>query len=161
VIDLSPLRGVSSAPKTISGGMSSSAVRPLVAERILDLGELLRGIGQVIVGMTGLNESLLSFPLTISGQAIVPAISVVPVHQTIEDEARRHIDEFYRRKREFLPQYSGKYVAFRDGRVVDSDVDKGVLARRFYKTYGYVPVCISKVDEKRRVVRAPTPRRRR
>lgn len=44
------------------------------------------------------------------------------------------IDEFY-----------GKYVAVYQGNIVDSDIDEGELALRFYRTFGYMPVYIHKV----------------
>lgn len=84
-----------------------------------------------------------------------------PVALPKKDEAQEHIDEFYRRKAELLADYEGKYVAFRDGKVLDSDLDRLTLARRFYGKYGYVPACIAKVSAETRVVRAPIPRRRR
>jgi hypothetical protein len=72
-------------------------------------------------------------------------------------EAMRTIEEFTRRQQEFLPQYAGLYVAFYQGRVVDSDVDRAALAQRFYARYGNVPVCIAKPGETPETIRLATP----
>lgn len=44
-----------------------------------------------------------------------------------------------------LDPYFGKFVAVYNGDIVDSDVDEGELALRFYRTFGYVPVYIHEV----------------
>jgi hypothetical protein len=72
-------------------------------------------------------------------------------------EAMQMIEEFTRRQQEFLPQYAGRYVAFTQGRVVDSDVDRTALAQRFYAHYGNVPVCIAKPGETPETIRLVTP----
>jgi hypothetical protein len=72
-------------------------------------------------------------------------------------EAMQTIEEFTRRQQEFLPQYAGHYVAFYQGRVVDSDVDRAALAQRFYARYGNVPVCIAKPGETPETIRLVTP----
>lgn len=95
---------------------------------------------------------------TVSGDKLILSLPA-PLPKT--DEAQAHIDEFYRRKAELLPYYEGKYVAFRDGKVLDSDLDRLPLARRFYGKYGYVSVCMAKVTAEGRIVRAPSPRRKR
>ena len=72
-------------------------------------------------------------------------------------EALRTIEEFTRRQQEFLPRYAGRYVAFYQGRVVDSDVDRAALAQRFYVRYGNVPVCLAKPGETPETIRLVTP----
>lgn len=72
-------------------------------------------------------------------------------------EAMRTIEEFTRRQQEFLPRYAGLYVAFYQGRVVDSDVNRAALAQRFYARYGNVPVCIAKPGETPETIRLVTP----
>ena len=42
-------------------------------------------------------------------------------------------------------RYAGLYVAVYNGDIVDSDPDEAVLADRFYRTFGYVPVLIHAV----------------
>jgi hypothetical protein len=42
-------------------------------------------------------------------------------------------------------RYAGLYVAVYNGDIVDSDPDEAVLAERFYRTFGYVPVLIHAV----------------
>ena len=44
-----------------------------------------------------------------------------------------------------IDEYYGQYVAVYHGNIVDSDLDEGELALRFYRTFGYVPVYIHKV----------------
>jgi hypothetical protein len=72
-------------------------------------------------------------------------------------EAMLTIQEFMRRQQEFLPRYAGLYVAFYQGRVVDSDVDRSTLAQRFYAQYGNVPVCIAKPGVTPETIRVVTP----
>ena len=55
------------------------------------------------------------------------------------------------------PRYRGRYVAFFEGRVVDSDEEKGRLARRVYERYGYVPIYIDLVAPDERRVEVPSP----
>jgi len=76
------------------------------------------------------------------------------------------LSAFKKEKRAFLSmkenlnkQYVGKYVAVYRGNVVDSDIDESALICRFYKTHGKVPVYIDKVEEKKKVLKVPTPRR--
>ena len=153
---LSPLATISSVPKTgvISGGLS--VVGPLIGGAMSNVGALLWRMGHIVVHPVRISGGSLSISPVVSGGVVVYRFPRI-----VEDEAQKCIDEFYRRKMELLRDYEGEYVAFRDGRVIDSDVDRVALARRFYKTYGYVAVCISKVEKERRVVRAPAPRPKR
>lgn len=52
----------------------------------------------------------------------------------------------------FLEPYRNKFIACRDGKIVDSDEDFAVLVRRFFGTYGDVPVYITKVGEDEPIV---------
>lgn len=45
----------------------------------------------------------------------------------------------------FLEQYRGRFVASRDGRIVDSDDDFVALTHRFFENFGDVPVYITKI----------------
>ena len=55
------------------------------------------------------------------------------------------------------PKYKGKYIAVFRGNIVGYDKDKGRLARRVYKKYGYIPIYIGKVTLKERLVEIPSP----
>jgi len=57
-----------------------------------------------------------------------------------------------------LEKYEGKYVAILGEKIVDVDEDKRKLAKRVYGKYGYRPIYIEKVGEKK-PVRLPAPRR--
>lgn len=73
------------------------------------------------------------------------------------ERAIRTILEFNQIKNQLGIRYAGLYVAFYNGDVVDSDVSRSELARRFYERYGNVPVCISKVSEDQEVIQVATP----
>jgi hypothetical protein len=73
------------------------------------------------------------------------------------EQALRTIAEFERVKGQLASQYAGRYVAFMEGQVVDSDVDRASLAQRFYEQRGNVPVCIARVSEGREIIRITTP----
>jgi len=59
------------------------------------------------------------------------------------------------------PRYQGKYVAVRDGLILDVDDDKVELAKRVYDKHGYVPIYIDRVQEKARIYEIPSPEIRR
>ncbi len=46
-----------------------------------------------------------------------------------------------------LEQYRGRFVASRNGRIVDSDEDFAVLWERFFTTFGDVPAYITKIGD--------------
>jgi len=73
------------------------------------------------------------------------------------EQALRTIAEFERVKGQLASRYAGRYVAFFNGQVVDSDWDRSTLAQRFYEKNGNVPVCISKVSEDRETIQITTP----
>jgi hypothetical protein len=65
-----------------------------------------------------------------------------------------HDVEFQRQKEAFnnippaiLEPYQGRFVAVRNGEIVDSDIDLATLTGRFFHQYGDVPVFITKVGE--------------
>jgi hypothetical protein len=84
-------------------------------------------------------------------------IERVNVYIAQREQAVRIIAEFQQMKGRLAAQYAGRYVAFYQGRVVDSDTDRAVLARRFYQEYGNVPVCIMKVSDQEETIRITTP----
>ena len=73
------------------------------------------------------------------------------------EQALRTITEFEQIKNHLYARYAGRYVAFYNGDVVDSDVSRSEVARRFYERYGNVPVCISKVSEEQETIQNTTP----
>lgn len=52
---------------------------------------------------------------------------------------------FHQIPQSVVDEHYGKYIAVYGGNIVDSDLDEGELALRFYRTFGYVPVYIHKV----------------
>jgi hypothetical protein len=51
-------------------------------------------------------------------------------------------------KPSLLAEYSGQFIAFEDGRILDFDSNERQLAQRVYKAYGYRDLLIVKVLEK-------------
>lgn len=85
-----------------------------------------------------------------------PVVSV-DAYIAQREQALRTIAEFERVKGQLASQYAGRYVAFMDGQVVDSDRDRSTLAHRFYEQYGNVPVCIANVSEEPETIQITTP----
>lgn len=75
------------------------------------------------------------------------SITAVPwLREDIEDAPFwKEVSAFNQLPQTLIDEYFGKYVAVYRGNIVDSDVDEGELALRFYRTFGYVPVYIHKV----------------
>ena len=57
------------------------------------------------------------------------------------------------------PNYSDKYVAVVEGKIVDTDRDKIPLAKRVYGKHGYIPMYIGKVIETERTLEYTSPER--
>jgi hypothetical protein len=57
------------------------------------------------------------------------------------------------------PNYSDKYVAVVGGKIVDTDRDKILLAKRVYSKHGYIPMYVGKVTETERTLEYPSPER--
>ncbi len=51
----------------------------------------------------------------------------------------------------FLSPHRGRFVAVRNGEIMDSDTELAALTNRFFGQHGDVPVYIGKVDEKLKV----------
>ena len=85
--------------------------------------------------------------------------AVLRFQQYIEqrEQAMKAIEEFHQIKGLFASHHAGRYVAFYRGEVVDSDIDRKALAKRFQMKYGNVPVCIAKVSEDRETIQIVTP----
>ena len=60
-------------------------------------------------------------------------------------------------EKDLLEDYKGKFVAVFKGKVVGSDESIQKLAKKVYKKYGYIPLYVQKVGE-RRSIRMPSPR---
>lgn len=77
------------------------------------------------------------------------------VEQLIADYLReqRHrylmseMERFRLQHASLRPQYEGQYIAMRDGRVIDHDVDGGILYSRLREQYGDLPVLIVQVTD--------------
>jgi hypothetical protein len=52
---------------------------------------------------------------------------------------------YARAKPELVDRYSGEFVAFEDGRVLDHDLDEQKLVQRVYQQYGYRDLLIKQV----------------
>ncbi len=57
------------------------------------------------------------------------------------------------------PNYSDKYVAVVGGKIVDTDRDKILLAKRVYSRHGYIPMYVGKVTETEKILEYPSPER--
>jgi hypothetical protein len=70
----------------------------------------------------------------------------LPQREALEDAPFwREVESFNSLPQPLIDEYYGQYVAVYNGNIVDHDPDEGVLALRFYRTFGYVPVYIHKV----------------
>jgi hypothetical protein len=79
--------------------------------------------------------------------AIAPAMTVeltLPPQTKWEREYRA----FLQTLPELLKTHRGKYVAFHEGRMVDSGDDKVAVALRAYDTFGYIPIYVGLVAER-------------
>jgi hypothetical protein len=84
-------------------------------------------------------------------------------------EARAADDAKFRREQEafrrllpgLLQTHSDQYVAIHEGRVVGTGPDQIELADRAYERFGYIPILVTLVTDRPRVVRIPSPRVRR
>ena len=56
---------------------------------------------------------------------------------------------FSKKKKELLnnSEFYGKYVAVKNGEIIDSDVDQDSLLKRVYKKLGYVQILIEKIEK--------------
>jgi hypothetical protein len=77
----------------------------------------------------------------------VSSISLPPRMRVDLEDAPfwKEVAAFAKMPQSALDPYFGKFVAVYNGNIVDSDVDEGELALRFYRTFGYVPVYIHEV----------------
>ncbi len=92
-----------------------------------------------------------------TGYAALRTGWVIDTHaniNTAEEEYIRQKEAFLRRSISeplLLAPYRGRFVASRDGQIVDSDIDLAAVTNRFFSQYGDVPVYIGRVDGRRKV----------
>jgi hypothetical protein len=65
---------------------------------------------------------------------------------------------YERLESDLMATYKGKYVAIREGQVVDSDEDKMTLIIRVYDKLGYGPMYVHKVGEPLRIAKIISPK---
>ena len=70
----------------------------------------------------------------------------------------REREAFYRLLPDLLQTHLDKYVAVHDERVVEAGDDKFAVARSAYGRFGYVPMYVSQVAVRPRVVHIYSPR---
>lgn len=76
------------------------------------------------------------------------------IHPPAEDGFERQKQEFMSISPETLAQYRGKFVASRNGVIVDHDSHLVALSHRVREHYGNLPVYITRIGK---AVRMPTP----
>jgi hypothetical protein len=72
----------------------------------------------------------------------------------IEQEFNQQKEAFLKRMVEeplYLTPYRGKFIAARDGHIVESDDGLAIVTDRFFSRFGDVPVYIGRIDGKRKV----------
>jgi hypothetical protein len=93
-----------------------------------------------------------------TGEPSYPKVVSAP---TISNDEAFKRDEiaFKKLKQKYVSdeRFRGKFIAVLDGKLVDCDEDDRKLAKRVYDCYGYRPIYIGKVTEKRRIVDLPSP----
>ncbi|MCD6564278.1 MAG: hypothetical protein J7K23_10265 [Thermoproteales archaeon] len=68
-------------------------------------------------------------------------------------------EAFQKLKKKLLrdPRYRGRYIAVYQGKIVGIGEEKGELARKVYKKYGYVPIYIGKISREDIHIKVPSP----
>lgn len=100
-------------------------------------------------------RSIIVIPTPSRTRATEPMQTQHRQERAVFEEERNYFDQH---KAALLRDFSGKYIAIVDERVVDSDPDSGQLAIRVYKRFGYKAIYMPYVCEKPRVLRIPSPR---
>jgi Family of unknown function (DUF5678) len=75
-----------------------------------------------------------------------------------EAKFRSELEAFRRLLPELLQTHRDQYVAIHEGQVVGTGPDQIELADRAYERFGYVPILVTLVTDRPRVVRIPSPR---
>lgn len=72
---------------------------------------------------------------------LAPLATLTPAERDFEEQR----EAFFRLPQVERDRYSGQFVACHEGQIVDHDPDVEALTQRFFRTYGNVPVYITKV----------------
>ncbi|MDE3091940.1 MAG: type II toxin-antitoxin system Phd/YefM family antitoxin [Chloroflexota bacterium] len=75
-----------------------------------------------------------------------------------DESFERNRAAYYAIKPELLKTHRGKFVAFHNGELVDSDADEPTLVERVHAKYTYGTLFIHFVDEPERIYHIPGPR---
>jgi hypothetical protein len=75
-----------------------------------------------------------------------------------EAKFRKELEAFRRLLPELLQTHRDQYVAIHEGQVVGSGPDQIEVAERAYDQFGYIPILVTLVTDRPRVVRIPSPR---
>lgn len=75
-----------------------------------------------------------------------------------EAKIRREQEAFRRLLPGLLRTHCGQFVAIHDEQVVGAGPDQVEVADRAYERFGYIPLLVTLVTERPRVVRIPSPR---
>ena len=67
--------------------------------------------------------------------------------EPVDLEFQEQKEAFNRIPPSALLEYRGRFIASRNGQIVDSDSNLAALTRRFFREHGDVPVFITKVGE--------------
>jgi hypothetical protein len=81
----------------------------------------------------------------------IPDFTIPP-----RDKWEREYRAFWRMLPQLLATHRGKCVAIHEEQLVDSDDDPLTLAARVWARSGYVPICVTRVTERRPIVRIPS-----
>jgi hypothetical protein len=54
------------------------------------------------------------------------------------------------------PNFKNKFVAVKNGSIVDYDSDERALLKRIYGKYGYIPILVEKISEEIEYTTSPS-----
>ena len=75
----------------------------------------------------------------------------MPEEKTKKDPLKKEKEFFKQHSKTLEKEYPKKFIAIKDGRIIDSDKDIGRLATRIGKKYGETPVHIREAKDTRRL----------
>ena len=136
--------------------MKRIELREIHASYAATLDDLIKSAEPVVVEREGKPVAVvlpyeLYQQLTASPAAPQPKL---PANESFE----RNRAAYYAMKPELLKTYRGKFVAFYNGELVDSDADEPTLVERVHAKYAYGTLFIHLVDEPERIYHIPGPR---
>ncbi len=97
--------------------------------------------------------------MSIEAYEALQARPIAPPPDPREYDLEKDRAAFLRLKDELFRTHPGQYVGFRDGEFIDSDSDWTTLVERIYERFGYVPICVKKVEAQEPIYRISGPRR--